>query len=73
MNAPLNRGDVERLVQSVIVERRLPFALETVAAAPDGWTIRLKTQTGAVAELAIYDGRPIAMRVAIQELLEAEV
>lgn len=60
------------IVRSVIVERGLPFDLLTVAASPFGWEMRLRSHARNIVSVTVPDGRPLAVRVAIQERLEAE-
>jgi hypothetical protein len=63
--------EVEHLVRTVIVERGLPFALLSVNGSPAGWNIEVRAATRGVVRLHLVGGRPVAMRVAIQEALEA--
>ena len=64
--------EVEHLVRTVIVERGLPFALLSVNGSPAGWNIVVRRVTSGVLRLQLVGGRPMAMRVAIQEALEDE-
>jgi hypothetical protein len=62
--------DLEAIVRSVIIERGLPFDLLAVASSPPVWEIRLRHKTGGIVSVTVPDGRPVAVRVAIQEHLE---
>ena len=65
-------ADVTAMVRGVIVDRGLPFVVLSVAPVPAGWNIRVRANhSGTVVTIAIPDGRPSAMRVAIEERLEA--
>jgi hypothetical protein len=64
------------MVRSVAVHYGLPLGglpLGAVSAAEmaDGWSIVVRTVTGGTVAFAIAAGRPAAMRVAVQEHLEA--
>jgi hypothetical protein len=64
--------EVDAIVRSVIVHLGLPFSVMSVVESPTGWNIQVRAGTGGVVRFAVFDGRPVAMRVAIQERLEAE-
>ena len=66
-------SEMEALVRNVIVHRGLPFAMLSVAASPAGWNVQVRAETGGIVSFAVSDDRPVAMRVAIQERLEAEL
>ena len=65
--------EVEALVRSVITHLGLPFAVLSVVESAAGWNIQVRADTGAVVRFSIPAGRPLAMRIAIQEKLEAEL
>jgi hypothetical protein len=67
----MNPAEMEALVRSVIVHHGLPFGTVSVVETPDGWKALVRTATGGQLEFAIPAGRPAAMRVAIQDRLEA--
>ena len=70
----MNDRDVAAIVRSVIVDRGLPLALVAVAASASGWEIRLRKEIGGTAvSISIPDGPPVAIRIAAQDQLEAEV
>ena len=69
----MNMTEVDALVRSVIVHLGLPFAVLSVVEAPAGWNIEVRASTGGVVRFTVLGGRPLAMRVAIQEKLEAEL
>ena len=68
----MNTTEVDALVRSVIVHLGLPFTVLSVVESPAGWNIKVCAGTGGVVRFTVLDGRPLAMRVAIQEKLEAE-
>ena len=63
---------VEELVRSVIVQFGLPFAVLSVVESPVGWDIQVRAGNGGTVRFTVRGGRPLAMRIAIQEKLEAE-
>jgi hypothetical protein len=63
--------EVDALVRSVIIHLGLPFAVLSVVESPAGWNIQVRAGTGEVVRFMLLGGRPLAMRVAIQEKLEA--
>jgi hypothetical protein len=65
--------EVEALVRNVIVHHGLPFAILAVAAAPYGWSVKVRAGTGGTVSFTVPDGRPVSMRILIQEKLEAEL
>jgi hypothetical protein len=65
-------AEVDAIVRSVIVHLGLPFSLLSVVESPTGWNIQVRSGTGAVIRFPLFDGRPVAMRVTIQERLESE-
>ena len=66
----MNATEVELLVRGVITHLGLPFTLMSVSAAPDGWSIVVRGETGDIVRFTLIAGRPISMRAAIQERLE---
>ena len=69
----MNATEAEELVRSVIVHIGLPFAVLSVVESPLGWNIQVRAGTGGVVRFTVLGGRPLAMRIAIQEKLEAEL
>ena len=69
----MNATEVEELVRNVIVHIGLPFAVLAVVESPLGWNIQVRAATGGVVRFTVPGGRPLAMRIAIQEKLEAEL
>ena len=51
----------------------LPFAVLSVVGSPARWNIEVRAGTGGVVRFTVLGSRPLAMRVAIQEKLEAEL
>jgi hypothetical protein len=69
----MNATEVELLVRSVITHMGLPFAVLSVSGSPAGWSIRVRAGTGGIVRFTVVGARPIAMRTAIQEKLEAQL
>lgn len=69
----MNSADVEAIARTVVVEHGLPFSVLAVVPSAAGWDIRLREYTGGSVSLTIPNGRPIDIRVAIQERLEAQL
>ena len=69
----MNATEVEELVRSVIVHIGLPFAVLSVVESPLGWNIQVRAGTGGVVRFTVLGGRPLAMRIAIQQKLVAEL
>jgi len=69
----MNATEVDALVRSVIVHAGLPFTAVSAVAGAAGWTIQVRADTGRLVSFTVLDGRPLAMRLAIQEKLEAEL
>ena len=67
----MNENEVEALVRSVIVHIGLPFAVLSVIESPAGWNILVRAGTGGIVRFTVLGGRPLAMRIAIQEKLES--
>ena len=69
----MNATEVELLVRGVITHNGLPFTVISVNASPTGWNIVVRGVTGGLLRFNLIGGRPVSMRVAIQEKLEAEL
>lgn len=69
----MNATEVELLVRDVITHLGLPFTLMSVSAAPGGWNVVVRGDTGAVVRFTLMAGRPTSMRTAIQERLEGDL
>jgi hypothetical protein len=65
--------EMEAFVRSVIVHRGLPFAIQSVLPAQDGWSIEVRGGNRGSFAFRVPSGRPVAMRVTIEEKLEAEL
>ena len=68
----MNSAKIEALVRNIILHRRLPFAMRSVAASPEGWDIEVDASAGGILAFTVPSGRPLAIRVAIQEQLEPD-
>jgi hypothetical protein len=66
----MNTTEVETMVRSVIVHLGLPFSVLSVVGSPAGWNIRVRASTGGTVAFTVVGGRPLSMRIAIQEKLE---
>ena len=69
----MNTTEIDALVRSVITHLGLPFAVLSVVESPAGWNIQVRAGIRGVVHFTVLGGRPLAMRVAIQEKLEAEL
>ena len=69
----MTKHDVERLVRNVIVERGFGCTLLSVCGASAGWNVMVRAGTGGLVRFALSTHRAIAARVAIEEILEAEL
>ena len=68
----MKTAEVDAIVRSVIVHHGLPFSVISVVESPTGWIIQVRAGTGGIVRFGVFDGRPPAMRIAIQERLESE-
>jgi hypothetical protein len=66
-------AEVSALVRSVIVTYGLPFAVLAVTESVAGWNIHVRAGTGGLVSITVPHGRPLVMRLAIRERLEAEL
>jgi hypothetical protein len=71
--APITKDDVERLIKRVVVERGFGCTLLSVSNAPAGWNVMVRAGTGALVRFTLSTQRAVAARVAIEEILEAEL
>jgi hypothetical protein len=63
---------MDALVRDVIVHFGLPFTVLSVAGSPIEWNVHVRSdETAKVISFTVAGGRPAAMRVAIQQMLEA--
>ena len=67
----MNPIEVETMVRSVAVHFGIPLGAVAVAEMAEGWSVVVRTATGGTFSFTIAAGRPAAMRVAVQEHLEA--
>jgi len=67
----MNQNEVRELVRNVIIHIGLPFAVLSVIESPAGWNILVRAGTGGIVRFTVLGGRPLAMRIAIQEKLES--
>jgi hypothetical protein len=66
-------AEISDLVRSVIITFGLPFAVLAVNQSLAGWNVHVRAGTGGLVHITVPDGRPFVMRLAIRELLEAEL
>ena len=64
-------AEVEALVRNIVLHRRLPFTCLTVSAAANAWRIDVRDATGATVSMTVAAGRPLEIRSAILQRLEA--
>jgi hypothetical protein len=69
----MSQADLERLVKQVIVEHGFGCTLLSVSGASTGWNVMVRTDTGGVIRFTLLTQRAVAARVAIAEILEAEL
>jgi hypothetical protein len=69
----MTSDEMEAFVRSVIVHRGLPFAIKSILPSQDGWSIEVRGAAGGSFAFRVPSGRPVAMRLAIEERLEAEL
>ena len=69
----MNATEVDALVRDVIVHFGLPFTVLSVVESPPGWNIQVRAGAGGVVRFSVRGNRPVALRIAIQEKLEAEL
>jgi hypothetical protein len=69
----MNTTEVSALVRSVITDLGLPFAVLSVVESPAGWNIQVRAGTGGLVRFTVFGSRPLAIRTAIQDKLEAEL
>ena len=67
----LDRRRIERLVNQVIAESRVPGQVLAVDAAPDGWRVTVKASGGSLMKFDVKVGGLGAMRAAIERALAA--
>ena len=67
----MNPTEMEALVRSIIVHHGLPFGAVSAIETSDGWTVVVRSGTGGNVAFTISAARPAAMRVAVQQHLEA--
>jgi len=67
----MNSREVDDMVRGVIIHLGLPFTVLSIIESPAGWNILLRAGVGGLTRLRVPAGRPSAMRVAIQNQLEA--
>jgi len=67
----MNAQEVDAMVRDIIIHFGLPFTVLSIIESPVGWTIQLRSGVGGLMRFSVPDGRPSAMRVAIQNQLEA--
>jgi hypothetical protein len=71
--AGLSKDDVERLIRNVIVERGFGCTLLSVSSASNGWNVVVRAGTGSLVRFVLSTHRAVAARIAIEEILEAEL
>ena len=69
----MTTAKLEALMRNLILHRRLPFTFQSASAAADAWHIVVRDDAGATLSMIVPAGRPLDIRSAIQERLEAAV
>ena len=69
----MSKTDLERLVKHVIVEHGFGCTLLSVSSASTGWNVMVRADTGGLIRFTLSTERAVAARVAIAEILEAEL
>lgn len=69
----MTTAKLEALMRNIIQHRRLPFTFHSVSAAGNAWHIVVCDAAGATVSLTVPAGRPLEIRTAIQDRLEAAV
>ena len=65
----VDRRRIERLVNQVITETRVPWQVVAVAAAPEEWRVTMKVSGGSIVKFDVKVGGLGTMRAAIQHAL----
>jgi hypothetical protein len=60
------------MVRELIIHFGLPFTVLSIIKSPAGWNIQLRAGVGGPMRFSIPDGRPSAVRAAIQNQLDAQ-
>jgi hypothetical protein len=69
----MTEANITAMVRDVIVHLGLPFTVRSVSeSSPARWTVEVTGVTGRLVRFVVPDARPLAMRVAIQQRLQAE-
>jgi hypothetical protein len=68
----MNTTGVDAILRDVIIQLGLPFTVLSVIESPAGWNIQVRAGTGGLMRFSVPNGRPVAIRVAIQQKLEEE-
>ena len=67
------KADLERPVKNIIVERGLGCTWLSVSGAATGWNVMVRADTGGIIRFTLSTQRAVVARVAIEEMLEAEL
>ena len=69
----MTTASLEALLRNIILHRQLPFSVQSVSPAVNGWHIVVCDDAGATLSLTVPAGRPMDIRTAFQERLESAV
>jgi len=69
----MTTASLEALMRNLILHRQLPFTFHSVSAAVNAWHIVVCDAAGATLALTVPAGRPLEIRTAILQYLEAAV
>lgn len=64
--------EVKSMVHDVIVHYGLPFTVLSVVGSPAAWQILVRGGRRGLVRFAVPSGRPLGMRLAIQERLQSD-
>jgi hypothetical protein len=66
----MNTAGVDAILRDLIIHLGLPFTVLSVIESPAGWNIQVRAGTKGLMRFSVPNGRPVAIRVAIQQKLE---
>jgi hypothetical protein len=68
----MNLPELDAMVRDIITHFGLPFTVLSISESPVGWNILLRGGVAGLMRFSVANGRPSAMRVDIQNQLEAQ-
>jgi hypothetical protein len=67
----MNSRDVDAMVPDLVIHLGFPFTVLSIIKSPAEWNIQLRAGVGGLMRFSVSDGRPSALRAAIQSDLGA--